>query len=152
MENRHFTASAFVFNKGRVLLIEHEKLGTWLYPGGHIEPNETPDETVLRETKEETGIDVSFVDETDDSLGNESVTVLNKPFAILCEMIGKPSDRHYHIDMIYICKSDTDTIKVNRREAKNFGWFSYEELENLNLFANFRVLLKKAFEYMKRTG
>ena len=150
MEKRHFTASAFVFNKGKVLLVEHNKLNTWLYPGGHIEQNEIPDDTVCREIKEEVGIDISFIDNRDMSLGNENVVVLHKPFAILCELINTPNDKHYHIDMIYICKSNTDMININKNEAKKFGWFSYEESQNLNLFPNFRILLKKAFEYISK--
>lgn len=145
---RHFTASALVFHKGKVLLLEHKKLGTWLYPGGHIESNETPDEAIHREVKEETGIDISIVDNRDMELGDDNVEVLHKTFAILCELINTPSDRHYHVDMIYICKSNTDVIKVNKNETKKFGWFSYEDLQSLNLFPNFRILLKKAFEYM----
>ena len=38
---RHFTASAIVLDDhDRVLLIHHNKLRQWLYPGGHIDPNE----------------------------------------------------------------------------------------------------------------
>lgn len=32
---RHFTASAIVTDTGRVLLVHHNKLGQWLYPGVH---------------------------------------------------------------------------------------------------------------------
>lgn len=40
---RHFTASAIVLDDhDRVLLVHHNKLGQWLYPGGHIDPNEDP--------------------------------------------------------------------------------------------------------------
>lgn len=55
----HFTASAFVLAPERteLLLIHHAKLGLWLQPGGHVEPE---DETVLdaarREVLEEVGI------------------------------------------------------------------------------------------------
>lgn len=143
---RHFTASAFVFHKGKVLLIEHKKLDTWLYPGGHIEPNETPDEAVHRELKEEVGIDISFIDNRDVSLGDENVVVLHKPFTILCELIDTPNDKHYHIDMIYICKSNTDLIKINENEVKNVGWFSYDDFQHLNLFPNFRILLERVFK------
>jgi 8-oxo-dGTP pyrophosphatase MutT (NUDIX family) len=55
----HFTASAFVLSPDAtsLLLILHTRLGRWLQPGGHIDPE---DETVLaaarREVAEEAGI------------------------------------------------------------------------------------------------
>jgi len=44
---------AVLVEDGRVLLIRHERLGVWLYPGGHVEPNETPREAAEREFREE---------------------------------------------------------------------------------------------------
>jgi 8-oxo-dGTP pyrophosphatase MutT (NUDIX family) len=62
---RHFTASGVVLSgDGHVLLVEHRKLGWWLYPGGHIEPNEDPAQAVVREVAEETGIRGQIVAET----------------------------------------------------------------------------------------
>lgn len=55
----HITASAFVLDPGRtqLLLILHGKLGLWLQPGGHVDPE---DADVLaaarREVHEEAGI------------------------------------------------------------------------------------------------
>ena len=42
---KHFTASALIIDKSRVLLLYHKKLNVWLHPGGHVEENENPDET-----------------------------------------------------------------------------------------------------------
>ncbi|MEA3450492.1 MAG: NUDIX domain-containing protein, partial [Bacteroidota bacterium] len=39
-----------------------------ILPGGHIEHNETPDEAIIREVKEETGLDVEIVGDLDKSL------------------------------------------------------------------------------------
>ena len=50
--------AGYIFSKDKVLLIHHKKLDLWLPVGGHIEKNETPDEALLREIKEEIGIDV----------------------------------------------------------------------------------------------
>src|SRR5690606_27899310 len=46
---RDFAVATFVVHQGRVLLLYHKRLGMWLPPGGHIEPNELPDEAAVRE-------------------------------------------------------------------------------------------------------
>jgi len=64
---KHFTSSVWILTKNnpkKMLLLHHKKLGKWLQPGGHIEQHENPIETAIREVKEETGIDISFL--TDD--------------------------------------------------------------------------------------
>jgi 8-oxo-dGTP diphosphatase len=46
---------------GRLLLIQrgHDPhRGRWTLPGGWVEPGETPEQAVVREIKEETGLDV----------------------------------------------------------------------------------------------
>ncbi len=56
-------AVALVDNDGRVLLAqrpEGKKLaGMWEFPGGKVEPNETPEAALLRELHEELGLDIS---------------------------------------------------------------------------------------------
>lgn len=44
-----------------LLLVDHKKAELWLPPGGHVELNEHPRETVKREVKEELGIDAEFM-------------------------------------------------------------------------------------------
>src|SRR5207249_7074101 len=60
---REFTVAVFVVHAGRVLLLSHPKLGRWLPPGGHIEPDELPDEAAIREVLEETGVHVRLFGE-----------------------------------------------------------------------------------------
>ena len=43
---------------GRVLLQRRGDSGKWGFPGGAVELGETPEETAVRELKEETGLDV----------------------------------------------------------------------------------------------
>ncbi len=56
-------ACALVDADGRVLLAERpagkSMAGLWEFPGGKVEPGERPEETLIRELKEELGIVVS---------------------------------------------------------------------------------------------
>jgi 8-oxo-dGTP pyrophosphatase MutT (NUDIX family) len=62
MTENHFTATGIVFNsKQEILMIYHNKLKVWLPPGGHIEENELPDDAVLREIFEETGVKAEII-------------------------------------------------------------------------------------------
>lgn len=46
----------------RVLVIRHRHGGHWAFPKGHVEPGESERETAARETMEETGASVRFLD------------------------------------------------------------------------------------------
>lgn len=68
VKERQYCASAYTidFKNKKVLLVFNKKLNKWLQPGGHIEYNEIPTQTAVRETKEETGIDIEIVGTTFD--------------------------------------------------------------------------------------
>lgn len=55
--------SAVIHNeKGEILLIKRGDNGTWACPGGMMEPGEHARETLMREIKEELGVDVIIAD------------------------------------------------------------------------------------------
>ncbi|WP_344651515.1 NUDIX domain-containing protein [Cryptosporangium japonicum] len=59
------TATVFTFGlvDGRYCLglVFHPRLGVWIPPGGHVEPDETPAEAALREVAEETGLTATLL-------------------------------------------------------------------------------------------
>lgn len=56
-------AGAVLFDDdGRLLLMKRADNGTWCVPGGIVEVTESPAETVVRETREETGLDVEIAE------------------------------------------------------------------------------------------
>lgn len=56
-------ACALIDADGRVLLAQRPEgkpmAGLWEFPGGKVEPDETPEATLIRELREELGIDVT---------------------------------------------------------------------------------------------
>ncbi len=101
---RHFTVSGFVSHNGRTALHWH-RLGLWLPPGGHIEPNEDPIQAVTREVLEETGIAVDVLGEVPQ--GPNEPRQLPPPVTIGVYDIARDSGTgqpHQHIDLVYFTR------------------------------------------------
>ncbi len=121
---RHFTATGFVVHDGSVALHFHRKLRLWLPPGGHVEPDEDPVQAVLREIKEETGLDATVVP-TSPVLGLGYPIHVHPPYTILVEDIDDPVQGfHHHIDMIYFCRPTAE----NPALGDGWVWASRDDL------------------------
>ena len=135
---RDFTATTFVVDQQKTLLLWHIKIGAWLPPGGHIEANELPEEAALREVREETGLIAEL-------LGSQrqldNVKVLHQPVCLLLEDI---SQDHQHIDLIYFARVVDGAAKINPRESVSMQWFDHAGLENRMIADDIRQLGQQA--------
>lgn len=126
---RHLTASAIVFDEyGQVLLIHHNKLGKWLYPGGHVDPNEDPAQTAVREVQEETGVAVEII--AGERFTHPSVVSHPVPFAVL--ELPVPHDPvvgpHHHIDMVYVCRAISGELTPRPGEVRDCRWVPVKQV------------------------
>jgi 8-oxo-dGTP diphosphatase len=125
---RHLTATGFVVDGGRVLLHWHRKNRLWLPFGGHIEPNEDPVQTVLREIEEECGLRAEILCAQPD-LGVRNLPVIAPPVLILQEPTTDGVTEHEHIDLIYFCRPVGGLDALAGHPDPTIRWVSQAELE-----------------------
>jgi 8-oxo-dGTP pyrophosphatase MutT (NUDIX family) len=114
----HFTASAFVTSSdGRaVLLVHHGKLGRWLQPGGHFEPEDADLwSAVLREVAEETGLR--------DLVLPDGPALLDVDIHDIPPLRDDPPHRHYDLRVHLRCVS-AEASAVAGSDALGVRWVS----------------------------
>lgn len=107
----------FIINeKKEVLLCTSPKWkDVWMVCGGHVEPGETLENAVKRETKEELGVDIEIID-----------------YLGVGEGFTSPPEfkRNAHMIFInFIAKLKTDTFNFNN-EISECKWFTIDEALN----------------------
>lgn len=118
------TVAGFIFNNDRLLLIKHKKLGLWLPIGGHIEKDEVPDDAMVREAREEVGLDIKILnEETSPFSGRDEIRQLTLPFYANVHNVGS----HWHYCNFYICESPSLQVLINKEELEDAGWFNRRE-------------------------
>jgi 8-oxo-dGTP pyrophosphatase MutT (NUDIX family) len=146
---RDFTVAVFVVAAGRVLLHWHRKLGMWLPPGGHIEPNELPDEAAVRETLEETGVAIRLVGGRGlDRDFPDEPRQLVRPAGIQLEDIGPG---HQHIDLVYFAVPVADA-EAGELLPDGAGWFDDSALVDVPLTDEVRAWCHKALLTLADVG
>jgi 8-oxo-dGTP diphosphatase len=120
---RHFTSSVLIVCRNKVLLHRHKKHGILLPVGGHVDRDELPQETALREAKEEAGLDVKLYDT--DSLRFDTVQTLVRPAHMMLIPI---NPCHQHIDFIFYATTVTDQVNPAPGESAQLHWYDKDEL------------------------
>lgn len=121
-----FTVAAYIVYENKVLLVDHIKLKTWMPIGGHIELNEDPEEALIREVKEECGLDIEVLGSKPD-LREEGIKPLIPPIYMDIHDI---DDSHKHVGLVYFAISGTDKVTLAEKEHNQFRWFSKEEIND----------------------
>ena len=146
---RHFTASAIVFDDHqRVLLVHHNKLKQWLYPGGHIDPNEDPAQAAQREVLEETGLHTQVI--CDPLFTHPAVTTHPAPYAIIeMDVADIKVGPHRHIDLIYVLRAASGELAAQLDEVGAAQWAPLADLAALDTPAELPALVAEAAQWAK---
>ena len=124
----HVVVGGFVYAKEeqKFLVIYHNDLKMFLYPGGHIDSGDVnPLEASKREVFEETGFDdIEEVILSNNGLIPNDIDTHVIPYN---ERLNLPE--HYHFEFRYLFTIDSiKEVKLDLSESSNFKWISIDEL------------------------
>jgi len=112
---KHLVSYFALVDDDHLLLVEHRNAGLWLPTGGHVEPGESPLETVRREAQEELGIEPRLL--SDQPL-----------FITSAETVGKIAG-HTDVSLWYVVLHPRSRqLQFDQDEFKSIRWFHRDEL------------------------
>jgi ADP-ribose pyrophosphatase YjhB (NUDIX family) len=143
-----YVTGGYVVHSDRVLLLWHLELARWVPAGGKVElaSGEYPHEAVLREVKEESGLDVE-IQGLATLISDGFVRGLPMPAAM--QEIDMGDGRRY-LDFVYYCTVDNDQVVLEYTEARAYRWFTLNDLEKYPLYEHVREHAKRALSFQTR--
>ncbi len=115
-------ASGIILQNNKILLLKRTDYnnrysGYWGCPGGRAEPNETAEENVIREVKEECNL-------------------IFKPTSILKTGIWEEKTYYRFLG------EWSGSLKIQEEEVSDFGWFSLNEVKKLKLSFDYLEIIE----------
>jgi 8-oxo-dGTP pyrophosphatase MutT (NUDIX family) len=146
---RHFTATVYLVHDGATVLHEHPGLGIRLPPGGHVDRDELPHETALREAREETGLDPTLLTDHRE-VASDTARSLPRPRHLMLADVNRFGDRvgHQHIDHVYFATVDSRRMDpaADEEPAEAWAWYTPKELRTAAVDHDVRELGTEAIE------
>ncbi len=131
---------AVVVKSGQIALIKRgnePSKGKWTIPGGLVELAESPEQAVTREAQEETGLIV------------DNPTLIDVVSNVDLDEKGKVKYHYVIIDYLVHVKNGTAQAAS---DAVELHWVPFEEVENYDLTASFRIFFRHNREKLEKAN
>ena len=129
---------ALIFNRDKILLVERGKeplKGYWSLPGGVLETGETLEQGIIREVREETGLEV------------QPLKVLEIFERIIRDAQGAPEYHYVLID--YICRITGGSLRA-ADDASRAAWIPRRLLPTCQITAGTLPVIEKGFRERRK--
>ena len=126
------SAVLFDTDREKILLTRREDNNQWCLPSGGMEPGESAGETCVREVEEETGLQVAI---------KRLIGVYTTPDELIVYRDGNK------IQLVALC-FEAEIMGGELRlscETTECGYFSYQEIQNLDLLSNHVQRIEDAY-------
>jgi ADP-ribose pyrophosphatase YjhB (NUDIX family) len=114
------SATIFDSTRQKVLLTRRSDNGRWCLPGGRTESGESIVETCLRETLEETGLEVRVV---------QLLGVYSSPH----RLVEYPDGNRYHVVALNFEVEPIGGALMISDETTDYGYFSWDEMAHMDV-------------------
>ena len=119
-----------------LFLLLHYPSGHWDFVKGKMEKGETPHETAVRETKEETGItDVTFLDNFEEWIQYN--------FQFEGELVNKKV-------VFFLAETKSKDVEISH-EHLDYTWMDYVTAMEKTTFDNAKTVLSKSYTLLTKT-
>lgn len=126
---KHSTIGAIIKQNGKILMLDRKNIPLgWACPAGHIEEGENPEQTLIREVKEETNLDIK-----------KYKLIIHE--AVDFGTCGRGFTGHDWY--VYEILSWQGEIKLNDQEHRQIGWKTVLEIKELQLEEVWLYFFKK---------
>lgn len=130
----HVTIKGIIIKENKVLLLKRSRpssdgLGEWELPGGGLEYGESPTKTLLREVKEETGLDIMILKPT------YTFTAIR--------------DHYQTIGIGFLCTTNQEHVVISK-EHVDYQFVSFDKIKNYLCDEIYQDVLHSIQEYQKR--
>jgi mutator protein MutT len=131
---------AIIIHEGKIVLIKRgnePSKGKWTVPGGLVELGESPEQAVIRETKEEISLDV------------ENPTLIDVVSNVDVDEKGKV--KYHYVIIDYLVKVKNGTAQASS-DAADLRWVPFDEVEKYDLTTSFRLFFRNNRKSLEKTN
>ena len=124
---------AVILDCSKIVLVKRgaePALGKWSFPGGAVELGETVRDAVIRETKEETGLDIELVEDT--PMDAYNILALDKTGRL----------RYHYVLLQFLARPKHGKLEPTS-DVTDARWVPLEEVENYDLAESVRSFFIK---------